>query len=134
MDLMDTSGTEHSNVTIAAKAAKLQIGTEWVPSDLNNDGFVTGADIPYEPGTFEAKMAFKSLSNYCHSPSMIAKAKALSGNDACTGMYAGKILVPGITSEGGDFQMLVDRLHYANGYDFDAAGRIAGAIKARMAG
>ena len=43
MDLMDTNGTEHSDAAIAAKATKLQTGTEWVPTDSNNDGFVTAA-------------------------------------------------------------------------------------------
>jgi hypothetical protein len=66
MDLIEVSGIEHTN----------QPTTDWIPTDTDGDGMITGADIPFEPGSLAAKMAFKKVAAIAHSPEAITKGKS----------------------------------------------------------
>ncbi len=77
------------------------------------------------PGSPEAQATFAKLDTLAHSPAMVAKAKALSGDDHAVGIWGSKILIPGVKGAGqGDFDHLVGHL-YAKGYSLDAATKIA---------
>ena len=97
---------------------------DWVPEDTNGDGFITGADIPFEPGSLEAKKAWMQVEAQAHSPTNVAKCKALGYEDG-RGMYEGRPLVPGSGPGQGDFKLLQDRLVYHQGYDPEVASQIA---------
>ena len=71
-----------------------------------------------EPGSIEAKMWWKEIVKEANEE----------------GEYNGKEIAPGITINGGDFKMLVDKLMITQGYDLLTAIRIAGSIKARIYG
>jgi hypothetical protein len=139
-----TLGTTEVGTKLAAKKAAGMENTHdrrnpmenqdssWAPKDNNGDSHISGNDIPYEPGTLEAKQAWMKIEQLAHSPAMIAKAKAL-GIDHPVGMYMGKPLVPGEAGPGqSDFQMLKDRLIYYDGYSPDVATKIAARVKYKL--
>ena len=95
--------------------------------DSNNNGHFDGGDIQVEPGSVEAKKVWKQISIEAHSPENISKAKQLHPN--ATGLYMGKPLVPGVAGPGqADFQFMVDKLIYHDGYSPEVANKIAGKI------
>lgn len=97
---------------------------DWDPTDTNKDGNIDSLDIPFEPGSLEAKKAWQQIEAIAHSPENIAKAKSL-GYENARGWYAGGPLVPGAGSGHKDYQLLVDKLHFFNGYDIPTAEKIA---------
>jgi len=100
----------------------------WLPDSLQNDGGVTASSIPYEPGTIEAKEAWNIIDELAHNEESIVLAQN-SGFDSATGWYNGKPLIPGAGSGHGDFDFLVDKLIYSDGYSPEVATNIAGAIR-----
>ena len=102
---------------------------DWQPTDIDGDSEITGDDIPYEPGSIEAKTAWKKIEAIAHSPENIQKAKSL-GYENARGWYAGGPLVPNSFGPGEtDFQLLKDRLTWYNGYEPEVATRIAAKAK-----
>lgn len=103
-------------------------GDNWEPRDNDGDGFITGADIPFEPGSLAAKKAWAKIEAEAHSPANVQKCKALGYEDG-RGMYQGKVLVPGSGSGHGDFILLKHRLIYSQGYSPEVATKIAARAK-----
>lgn len=102
---------------------------EWEPTDTNKDGMITGDDIPYKPGSIQAKIAWKKIEALAHSPENIQKAKSL-GYENARGWYAGGPLVPNSAGPGEtDFQLLKDRLTWYNGYEPEVSTKIAAKAK-----
>jgi hypothetical protein len=99
------------------------IGTEkaFKLVDKNGDGHLSAADVPFPPGSLEAKKAWAQIDAQPHSPEMVAKAKKL-GFEKATGMYMGKPLVPG--PEGNDVDFWKDRLIVKNGLDPQVAQKL----------
>jgi hypothetical protein len=104
--------------------ALIDLGPGWTPEDTDKDGEITGADIPFPPGSIEAKKAWMQIENLAHSPANVAKCKTLGYEDG-RGMYAGRPLVPGAGPGQGDFQFLVDKLIWYNGEAPEVATKIA---------
>jgi hypothetical protein len=109
----------------------LLFGSEqiWVPEDTNSDHMIDGADIPFEPGSAKAKLAWKKIEAEALSPENAMKAKELSGLENARGMYKGKVLCPGVGKGQSDFEFLVDKLHYYNGHSASTASKIAGSVR-----
>lgn len=85
-----------------------------------------------EPGSLEAKKVWAQIDANAHSPEAVKTAKAI--NPDANGMYMGKVLAHGAGAGQGDFQMLVDKLQYVNGYDSEVAHKIASSIKFKLYG
>lgn len=100
----------------------------WSATDTNQDGTINGPDIPFEPGSVEAKKAWMRVEAEAHSSENVQKCRAL-GYEEGRGMYEGKPLRPGANMGDGDHQMLVDKLVYYNGYSPGIASKIAGKIR-----
>lgn len=123
-------GSEH-HVAGAKKVATE--GMDWRPQDTNHDGVIDGRDIPFEPGSVDAKVAWQKIEALGHSPDAIVKAREMGYKDA-TGIYGGKPLVPGVGGGQGDFYQLVDKLVYYHGYSPEVAMKIAAKVRWNLEG
>lgn len=104
------------------------LDSDWNLEDSNGDGVIDGNDIPFEPGSIEAKKAWMKIEAEAHSSENISKSKAL-GYENGRGMYKGKPLVPGSGPGQGDFDLLRDRLIWRQGYAPEVATKIAAKAK-----
>jgi hypothetical protein len=92
--------------------------------DKNGDGHLSGADIPFVPGSIEAKKAWAQIDAQAHSPEAVAKAKAMGFANA-KGLYMGKPMIPGEAGEGqSDLKFWKDKLVYHNGLDPQVANKL----------
>lgn len=92
--------------------------------DADDDGYL---DLPFEPGSPEAKEAWHQIDQEAHSTENIQEARDMGYNNA-TGMYKGKPLVPGPGANQSDYQFLVDKLIWYDGYSPYTAQKIAGKV------
>lgn len=113
--MVENLGHEQHATAGTEKAFKL--------ADKNGDGYLSGADIPFAPGSIEAKKAWAQIDAQAHSPEAIAKAKAM-GFAKATGMYMGKVMVPGPGENQGDVAFWKDKLIYHNGLDPQVANKL----------
>ena len=97
--------------------------------DKDGNG-LDGGDIPFPPGSLEAKKAWAQIDADAHSPANVAKAKQLHPD--AIGMYKGKALVPGPGENQGDYDFLVDKLVYSKGFSPEVASKIAGSVKFKL--
>jgi hypothetical protein len=115
------------------------IGTEnpepgsWDPADSNQDGVVDGKDIPFPPGSLEAKKAWLQIEAEAKSPESVAYAKSRGYEDA-HGWYRDGPLRKGSHAGDSDYELLVDRLVFHDGHDPGAAVKIAGRVKYNLYG
>lgn len=146
--MFDVNGLEDGGATASKVGGKLEgvkgaakgvlgakVGVDansWNPPD-HPDG-PHASDIPFEPGSVQAKLAFEKVWQAAHSPAMAAKGKAIHP-DAC-GFYNGKPLVTGSAGTDarpeGDMDLLRDKLMYKQGYPLETAQKIGAAIKYRL--
>ena len=116
MAIFDPSVMQDDGGITAAKAGK-----SLVISDSNHDDVVDGQDLQamgLQPGSVKAKVAWEIL-----------EAKALA-----TKSYAGHPLQPGTHPGDGDFQFLVDRLHWYRGLSIESATKIAASVNRNLNG
>lgn len=106
-------------------------GSEHTITDVNSDGQIDALDIKYPPGSPEAKAAWQAIDAQAHSEESIQQAKSL-GYPNATGMYMGKVLVPGVGPDQGDFQLLEHKLVYSDGFDPLVAKKIAAGVKYKI--
>ena len=121
MSLEQAVGGEHNGTPSGAEVAGKKLG---VKAQFNHEDSQVLNGL--EPGSPQAKAMWAKVDASAHSPEAIAKAKAAGCSNA-TGWYDGKPLAPGMGAEHSqhDWQMNVDKLHYANGLDWVVAKKIA---------
>lgn len=103
--------------------------------DLNHDGLINVQDLMLvQPGSAKAKQIWEQVDKQAHSEESILQAKKL-GHENAKGLFEGKALVPGESGiDQGDFNFLVQKLHWYNGYSLDVAQKIAAKVKIRLYG
>jgi hypothetical protein len=107
-------------------------------TDVNHNGHWDGDDLAagfkklgLVPGSDQAKKLWNQVDQDAHSPE--AKAAAQKINPKAIGMFEGKLLMPAGGQPGqGDFQLLVQRLHYHDGLGWDQAKKIADAAMKKV--
>lgn len=93
--------------------------------DNNNDGVVDEQDMPFEPGSLDAKKQWALIDSEAHSAEAIAKAKK-AGYENASGWYNGKPLSTEFTGpKYNTYQYAVNKLHYFDGLDWPVAQKIA---------
>lgn len=105
--------------------------------DFNADGEIDGDDFQQagiKPGSSRAQEIWQRIDEEAHSDDAVEYARQQGYPDA-DGWYSGGPLVKGESASGQrDFQFLVDKLHWHDGYPMASAKRIAASVKWRLYG